>query len=90
MRHIGIWKNETNEDSAVAELVINGNHIEFYHRNSCAVMPQAYISTDSRYSYKVVTNGMSNYGKYRTLDDVSSLKLCDTTKSQIRKRCKTQ
>lgn len=75
MRHIGIWKNETNEDSAVAELVINGNHIEFYHRNSCAVMPQAYISTDSRYSYKVVTNGMSNYGKYRTLDDVSSLKV---------------
>ena len=44
--------------SAVAELVINGNHIEFYHRNSCAVMPQAYISIDSRYSYKVVTIGM--------------------------------
>jgi len=75
MRHIGIWKNEADESSAVAELVINGNNIEFYHRNAFNSTPQAYISTDSGCSYKIVTDGMCNYGKFRTLDNVSSLKV---------------
>ena len=28
-RHIGLWKKENEENSAVAELVIDGNNIEF-------------------------------------------------------------
>ena len=35
-RHIGLWKEEHGEKSTVAELIIDGNHIEFYsdERNS--------------------------------------------------------
>ena len=31
-RHIGLWKKENEERSAVAELVIDGNRIEFYSK----------------------------------------------------------
>ena len=32
-RHIGLWDREYGNKTTVAELIIDGNHIEFYNRD---------------------------------------------------------
>jgi len=74
-RHIGLWRDEHNDTPEVAELIIDGNHIEFYRRNTDVVFPYAYVGSDNDHRYKVFTNGESAYGKYKTLNNVAS---CET------------
>lgn len=74
-RHIGLWEDERNEQKAVSELVIEGNHIEFYRRGNYSPFHQTFICSDSDHKYKVFTHGMCDYGKHRTLDSVCSHKV---------------
>lgn len=71
-RHIGLWKAEEDDNPAIAELIIEGNHLEFYRRDSGEVFPSVFIGSDNDYSYKVFTNGTCEYGKHRSLSSVSS------------------
>ena len=72
-RHIGLWKKENEEHSAVAELVIDGNCIEFYIRDSDSINRCSYISNDSDCRLKVFTNGYIDNGKNKTLDNAASV-----------------
>lgn len=73
-RHIGLWRKESDDSPAVAELIIEGNHIEFYRRDHREVFPCAFVGSDNDHSYKVFTNGTCAYGKHRTLENVVSYK----------------
>lgn len=73
-RHIGLWKKENEEHSAVAELVIDGNNIEFYIRDTQSIHGCAYISKDSDCNLKVFTNGYIDNGKNKTLDNAASIR----------------
>ncbi|EPY6469412.1 HEPN domain-containing protein [Clostridium sporogenes] len=73
-RHIGLWRKEGANDPAVAELIIDGNQIEFYSRAYGEVFPCAFIGSDNDHKYKVFVNGSSKYGKHRTLENVVSYK----------------
>ena len=74
-RHIGLWDKEDGKKPEVAELIIDGNHIEFYSRD-CEVLPCAYIGSDGEHSYKVVTNGCREEGPNRTLEMATSYNVC--------------
>lgn len=56
-RHIGLWKKEHGGKPAVAELIIDGNNIEFYCRDYGEVFPCAFVGTDNDHKYKIFTNG---------------------------------
>ncbi|MDD3222698.1 MAG: hypothetical protein PHG07_10010 [Lachnospiraceae bacterium] len=71
-RHIGLWRNENDNTPEVAELIIDGNHIEFYRRNTDVVFPCAYVGSDDDHKYKIFTNGGAEYGRYKTLNNVAS------------------
>ncbi|ROR29191.1 hypothetical protein EDD66_103126 [Mobilisporobacter senegalensis] len=71
-RHIGLWRDENDDTPSVAELIIDGNHIEFYRRETDVVFPRAYVGSDNDHRYKVFTNGAAEYGKYKTLNNVAS------------------
>ncbi len=71
-RHIGLWDREYGNKTTVAELIIDGNHIEFYNRDVQGINGCAYIGGDGTCRYKVFTNGAARYGKYRTLDNAAS------------------
>lgn len=73
-RHIGLWREEHDDTPEVAELIIEGNHIEFYRRNTDVIFPHAYVGSDNDHRYKIFTNGEAEYGRYRTLDNVASCK----------------
>lgn len=73
-RHIGLWEKENGDKPAVAELIIDGNQIEFYLRYS-EVFPCAFVGSDNDHRYKVFTSGTGNYGKHRTLDNVASYRV---------------
>jgi hypothetical protein len=73
-RHIGLWRNESDDSPEVAELIIDGNHIEFYRRGNREVFPCAFVGSDNNHSYKVFTKGTYEYGKHRTLENVVSYK----------------
>ena len=73
-RHIGLWKEEYADKPTVAELIIDGNHIEFYNRDVHGINGCAYVGTDDDCRYKVFTNGSAEYGKYRTLSNVASFR----------------
>ena len=46
-RHIGTWFNENKpEKHEVAELLIDGNHLEFYSRFHGEVFPVTFIGSD--------------------------------------------
>lgn len=75
-RHIGLWEKEyENNKPTVAELIIDGNHIEFYNRDAQGVNACAYICKDSTCRYKIFTNGFDRYGKYKTLDNAASYRV---------------
>lgn len=71
-RHIGTWRKENEDALEVAELIIEGNHIEFYRRDYGEVFPCAFIGSDGEHNYKVFTKGCAAEGKYKTLDLASS------------------
>lgn len=71
-RCIGMWKKENGVSPEVAELVIDGNHIEFYRRGHGEVFPCAFIGSDGEHYYKVFCNGRSSVGLNRTLEQSSS------------------
>lgn len=73
-RHIGLWRKESDDSPAVAELIIDGNHIEFYCRGNREVFPCAFVGSDNDHRYKVFINGTCEYGKHRTLENVVSYK----------------
>ena len=73
-RHIGLWKKENEENSAVAELVIDGNNIEFYIRDSGSIQGCSYISNDSDCKLKAFTHGYIDNGKNKTLDNAASIR----------------
>ena len=76
-RHIGTWRNESSGEDSVSELIIDGNHIEFYQRGTFLPIYQAHISCDLElgYEYKVVTTDVCEHGKYNTLNNSSSYKV---------------
>lgn len=71
-RHIGTWRKENEDTPEVAELIIEGNHIEFYRRDYGEVFPCAFVGSDGEHSYKVFTKGCTAKGKYKTLELASS------------------
>lgn len=71
-RHIGLWKKEHSDKPAVAELIIDGNSLEFYCRDYGEVFSCAFVGTDNDHNYKIFTNGTGGYGKHRTLENVGS------------------
>lgn len=73
-RHIGLWKKERSDKPAVAELIIDGNSLEFFSRDYGHVFPCAFVGTDNDHKYKIFTNGSGGYGKHRTLENVGSYK----------------
>lgn len=75
-RHIGLWKKEyENDNFTAAELIIDGNHIEFYNQDVLDINACAYIGGDGTCRYKVFTNGSDRYGKYKTLDNATSYRV---------------
>lgn len=73
-RHIGLWKEEHGEKSTVAELIIDGNYIEFYNRDAQGINGCAFVGSDNDHRYKVFTSGLAEFGKYRTLNNVACYK----------------
>lgn len=66
MRKISLKKKE------VAELLIDGNHIEFYSRFGEPVFPSTFIGSDGRYQYKVFAKGAAKPSNNRLLEYTSS------------------
>lgn len=69
MKHyIGTWSKESENIQEVAELIIDGNQIEFYRRDYGEVFPCAFIGSDGEHCYKVFTSGRCSVGQNRTLE----------------------
>lgn len=72
-RHIGTWFKEGDaQKKEVAELLIEGNSIEFYSRFHGEVFPTTFIGSDGEYSYKVFANGSNRVSSNRLLDYTSA------------------
>lgn len=67
-RYIGTWSKESEDSPKVAELIIDGNQIEFYRRDYGEVFPCAFVGTDGEHKYKVFTNGGSFVNTNKTLE----------------------
>ena len=71
-RHIGNWHKENDSSkSEVGELLIDGNHLEFYSRFYDVLFPQTFIGEDGQFQYKVFVNGYAKPGQNRILDYTS-------------------
>ncbi len=86
-RRIGLWEKENSNKPAVAELIIDGNHIEFYQRDYNEVLPCAFVGSDSDHKYKVFTSGTGNYGKHRTLENVASYRVLYVLQQNCEFKC---
>ena len=72
-RHIGTWHRENDpSNSEVGELLIDGNHIEFYSRFHGTVFPETFIGEDGQYGYKVFVNGSAKPGQNRVVENTAS------------------
>ena len=72
-RHIGTWHRENDpSNSEVGELLIDGNHIEFYSRFLGTVFPETFIGEDGQYGYKVFVNGSAKPGQNRVVENTAS------------------
>lgn len=72
-RHIGTWfKEDEPEKHEVAELIIDGNSLEFYSRFHGEIFPATFIGNDGEYQYKVFVNGHTKPSKNRLLEYTSS------------------
>ncbi len=67
-RYIGTWCVEGENSPEVAELIIDGNNIEFYRRDYGEISPCAFIGSDGEHNYKVFTNGYCSPGINKTLN----------------------
>lgn len=74
-RYIGTWTKENENSPEVAELVIDGNCIEFYRRDYGEVFPCAFTGSDGEHRYKVFCNGRNPAGLHRTLELSSSYRV---------------
>lgn len=76
-RHIGAWHKESSpEHSEVGELLIDGNHLEFYGRFTASISPETFIGSDGQYGYKVFVNGPARVGNNKSLDFATSYRTC--------------
>lgn len=73
-RHICTWKENTDEKEHVGELIIDGNFLEFYLRDSADPFPHAYIGDNGEHLYKVFVRGLCDPGKHRTLNNTTSFR----------------
>ena len=72
-RHIGTWYKENEpQKQEVAELIIDGNNVEFYSRFYEEIFPCAFIGSNGQHRYKVFANGSSRPSGNRLLDYTSS------------------
>lgn len=71
-RYIGTWSKEQEKVPEVAELIIDGNQIEFYRRDSGEIFPCAFVGSDGEHRYKVFTKGGCSSGHNRTLEHATS------------------
>ena len=68
-RHIGVWHRELEQKQhEVGELIIDGNHIEFYSRFHGIVFPTSFIGEDGQFSYKDFVNGQERIGTNKIID----------------------
>lgn len=75
-RHVGTWfKEREPEKKEVAELLIDGNSIDFYSRFHGEIFPTTFIGNDGEYRYKVFVNGSKKSSSNRLLDYTSSYRV---------------
>lgn len=67
-RLLGTWSKEEENDPQVAELILNGNSIEFYRRDYGEIFPCAFVGGDGEHSYKVFAKGNCETGNNKTLE----------------------
>lgn len=67
-RLLGTWSKEEENDPQVAELILNGNSIEFYRRDYGEIFPCAFVGGDGEHGYKVFTQGNCERGNHKTLE----------------------
>lgn len=66
------WVRDKSEKPVVGELIINGNQLEFYAKDSGNASPSVFVGSDTEHRYKIVTNGADRFGSNNTLDLASS------------------
>lgn len=72
-RHIGTWCIESKKDKKeIGELLIDGNHIEFYSRFHQIVFPSTFIGEDGHFEYKVFVSGQDRIVNNNTIDQASA------------------
>lgn len=73
-QHIGQWTIEGHDkDIEVGELLIEGNHVEFYSRYQSFVFPgETFVGGDGHHGYKVFVNGVTTHSERRVLADSKS------------------
>lgn len=72
-RHIGMWyKEDEPQKKEIAELIIDGNHIEFYSRFHGESLSNTFIGNDGQYGYKVFVKGLAKASNNRILEYTSS------------------
>lgn len=67
-RLLGTWNKEGENDPQVAELILDGNSIEFYRRDYGEIFPCAFVGGDGEHQYKVFTKGNCVKGINKTLE----------------------
>lgn len=67
-RFLGMWNKEEEDDPQVAELILDGNSIEFYRRDYGEIFPCAFVGGDGEHQYKVFTKGNCVKGINKTLE----------------------
>lgn len=67
-RLLGTWNKEGENDPKVAELIFDGNSIEFYRRDYGEIFPCAFVGGDGEHQYKIFTKGNCVKGINKTLE----------------------
>lgn len=70
-RHICNWIRDKSEVPVVGELVISGNQVEFYAKDTGNASPATYTGADTDGRYKVITNGPERSTSNKTLDSAA-------------------
>ena len=69
-RYIGLFEKKDDKPE-VGELIINGNHIEFYWRGT-RILSKSVLMSGADCEYRVFINGENPYGSLGTLDNTGS------------------
>lgn len=67
-RLLGTWNKEGENNPKVAELIFDGNSIEFYRRDYGGIFPCAFVGGYEGVQYKVFTKGNCVKGTNKTLE----------------------